>query len=266
MSIDDSADIHPTAVIADGARIGADVRIGPYCVIGDDVTIGEGTELKNHVSVDGYTLIGARNVIFPFASLGQRPQDLKYKGERTLLEIGDDNTIREYVTMNPGTEGGGGVTRVGNGNLFMNHVHVGHDCIVGNGAIFANAATLGGHVSVGDGAVLGGLAAVHQFCRIGERAMIGGLAGVVADVIPFGTVMGERAHLAGLNLVGLKRGGASRSDVAGLRAAYTALFEGEGTLGERAQRVAADHGDNPLVAQVIQFIADGSSRHITTPD
>lgn len=265
MPIDPSAQVHATAIIADGATIAADVRVGPYSVIGDDVTIGEGTEVKSHVSIDGHTVIGARNIIFPFASLGQRPQDLKYKGERTLLEIGDENTIREYVTMNPGTVGGGGVTRVGSGNLFMNHVHVGHDCIVGDGGIFANAATLGGHVTVGDRAVIGGLAAVHQNCRIGAGAMIGGLAGIAADVIPYGTALGERAHLAGLNLVGLKRRGAAKDEINGLRAAYAALFQSEGTLTERADAVAKAHGDNPLVAEVLAFITDGTSRHLTTP-
>jgi UDP-N-acetylglucosamine acyltransferase len=265
MAIDPSAQVHATAVVDDRAEIGANVVIGPFCVIGHDVTIGEGTELKAHVVVDGHTVIGKRNRIFPFASLGQEPQDLKYKGERTLLEVGDENTIREYVTMNTGTVGGGGVTRVGSGNLFMNYVHIGHDCIVGDGAIFANCATLGGHVTVGDRAVIGGLAAVHQHCRIGVGAMIGGLAGIAADVIPYGTALGERAHLSGLNLVGLKRRGAEKSDINGLRAAYGLLFEGEGTLTERAERVAASHGDNPLVAEVLAFITEGSSRHLTTP-
>ena len=265
MPIDVTAQIHPSAIVGEGAAIGAAVRIGAYCVVGDDVTIGDGTELKSHVSIDGHTVIGRRNVIFPFASLGQRPQDLKYQGERTLLEIGDDNAIREYVTMNPGTVGGGGVTRVGSGNLFMNHVHVGHDCIVGDGAIFAYAATLGGHVSVGDRAVIGGLAAVHQNCRIGAGAMIGGLAGIAADVIPYGTALGERAHLAGLNLVGLKRRGADKEHINGLRAAYAALFQGEGTLTERIAGVTEAHGDNPLVAEVLDFISDSSARHLPTP-
>ncbi|NNU80706.1 acyl-ACP--UDP-N-acetylglucosamine O-acyltransferase [Halovulum dunhuangense] len=266
MSISDSAIIHPSAIVAEGAIIGDCVRIGPYCVIGSDVTIGAGTELKSHVSIDGHTVMGEGNIVFPFASLGQRPQDLKYKGERTLLQIGNGNTIREYVTMNPGTVGGGGETRVGDGNLFMNHVHLGHDCIIGSHAIFANAATLGGHVVVGDGAVIGGLAGIHQFVRIGAGAMIGGLAGVVADVIPYGTVTGERAHLAGLNLVGLKRRGAEKAHINGLRAAYGALFEGDGTLTERAARVAESHADNPLVAEVLEFLAEGSSRHVTTPE
>lgn len=266
MTIDPSASIHASAIIADGARIGADVSIGAYCVIGPDVSIGPGTELKSHVSIDGHTRIGARNTIFPFASLGQQPQDLKFRGERTLLEIGDGNAIREYVTMNPGTEGGGGVTRVGDECLFMNHVHVGHDCIVGSRVIFANAATLGGHVVVGDGAVLGGLSAVHQRCRIGEGAMIGGLAGVVADVIPFGTVMGERAKLQGLNLLGLKRRGVDKAQISALRAAYAALFAPEGTLRERSDAVTEQYGDHPLVQQILAFIAEDTARRLTTPD
>ncbi|WP_112322592.1 acyl-ACP--UDP-N-acetylglucosamine O-acyltransferase [Oceanibium sediminis] len=266
MSISADASIHPTAVIADGAAIGAGVSIGPYCVIGAKVTLADGVELKSHVCIDGITSIGAGTVIFPFASIGQRPQDLKYRGEDSTLVVGARNTIREYVTMNPGTEGGGGITSVGDGNLFMNHVHVGHDCIIGSSCVFANAATLAGHVIVEDRVIVGGLAGIHQFCRIGQGAMIGGMAGVVADVIPYGTVMGERAKLAGLNLVGLKRGGAAKSDISGLRAAYSALFTGEGTLAERTASVRENHADNPLVAQVLDFLTSDTARHVTTPE
>ncbi|MEM7613811.1 MAG: acyl-ACP--UDP-N-acetylglucosamine O-acyltransferase [Pseudomonadota bacterium] len=266
MSIHPSAEIHATAIVEDGATIGEGVKIGAYSVIGPDVTLGAGCTVLNHVSIAGWTTMGDGNRIFPFASLGQPPQDLKYAGERTLLEIGSDNVVREHVTMNPGTEGGGGVTRVGNGGLFMNFVHVGHDCIVGDRVIFANAVTLGGHVLVGDGAVLGGLAAVHQRCRIGAGAMIGGLAGVAADVIPYGTVAGERAKLMGLNLVGLKRRGMPKDEINGLRSAFSALFEGEGTLGQRAEAVTESHGDNALVQEILSFIAEGSARHFVTPD
>lgn len=265
MTIDPSAKIHATAIVADGATIGADVSIGPYCVIGEKVTIGAGTEIKSHVCIDGITTLGAGNIVFPFASLGQRPQDLKYAGEPTTLEIGDRNTIREHVTMNPGTVGGGSVTRVGSGGLFMNYVHIGHDCIIGDNVILANVATLGGHVTVGDGAIIGGLAAIHQHCRIGHGAMIGGMSGVIADVIPFGTVQGERAHLAGLNLVGLRRRGMAKSDINGLRAAFTILFAEEGTMTDRREAVAMSHGDNPLVAEVLTFIDTASSRQLTTP-
>lgn len=266
MSDPNAASIHPSALVAEGAKIGANVSIGPYCVIGADVTLAEGVTLKSHVCVDGVTSIGAGTTVFPFASLGQQPQDLKFKGERTELVIGERNTIREYVTMNPGTAGGGGITSVGNGNLFMNLVHVGHDCRVGNNAIFANGATLAGHVTVGDGAVLGGLSGVHQFCRIGRGAMIGGLAGVVADVIPFGTVTGERGKLAGLNLVGLKRGGRDKAEINALRAAYVDLFEGEGTLADRIDRALENYGDHPLVAEVLEFLTAETSRRITTPE
>ena len=191
--------------------------------------------LHSHVAVAGRTTIGEATEVFPFASLGHQPQDLKYRGEPVELVIGARNRIREHVTMNPGTAGGGGVTRVGDDCLFMMSTHVAHDCLIGDGVIMANNATLAGHVEIGDQAVLGGLCAVHQHVRIGRGAMIGGLAGVVADVIPYGSVIGERAHLAGLNLVGLKRRGAGRDDIHGLRAAFGEMFEGEGTLQERAR-------------------------------
>jgi UDP-N-acetylglucosamine acyltransferase len=194
------------------------------------------------------------------------PQDLKYAGEPVELVIGARNRIREHVTMNPGTAGGGSLTRVGDDNLFMMSTHVAHDCLIGSNVIMANNATLGGHVVIEDFAVLGGLCAVHQHVRIGRGAMIGGLAGVVADVIPYGSVMGERAHLAGLNLVGLKRRGASREEIHGLRAAFADMFEGEGTLQERVRRAEAGHADNPLVAEVAAFMTAGSARSFTVPE
>ena len=265
MAIDSSASVHPTAIVEDGATIGAGARVGPYCVIGPEVVLGEGVVLESHVAVAGITRVGPGTRIFPFASIGHAPQDLKYHGERTELIIGANNRIREHVTMNPGTEGGGGVTRVGDGGLFMMSVHVGHDCDVGNGVILANNATLAGHVVLGDNVVLGGLAAVHQFVRIGRGAMIGGLAGVVADVIPYGSVIGERAHLAGLNLVGLKRRGAERGQIHGLRAAFGEIFAEEGTLSERVEAAAAKHAGNPLVEEVLGFITAQSSRSFTVP-
>ncbi|PJN94377.1 acyl-[acyl-carrier-protein]--UDP-N-acetylglucosamine O-acyltransferase, partial [Amaricoccus sp. HAR-UPW-R2A-40] len=200
--------IHPTAVVEPGARIGAGCRIGPYCVIGPDVMLAEGVILHSHVAIAGVTSIGAGTEIWPFASVGSAPQDLKYAGERTELIIGAKNRIREYATLNTGTVQGGGVTRIGDGNLLMMSIHVGHDCVIGNGVILVNNATLGGHVTIEDNVIVGGLSAVHQFCRLGRGAMIGGLTGVVADVIPYGMVVGERGHLGGLNLVGLKRRGA----------------------------------------------------------
>jgi UDP-N-acetylglucosamine acyltransferase len=265
MAIDPSADVHPTAVIEDGAEIGARCRIGPYCVIGPEVSIGAGSVLHSHVAVAGTTRMGEDNQVFPFASIGHIPQDLKFAGEPVELVIGARNRIREHVTMNPGTGAGGGVTRVGDDNLFMMAVHVAHDCVVGNQVIMANNATLGGHVVVEDYVVLGGLAAVHQFVRLGRGSMIGGLAGVVADVIPYGSVMGERAHLAGLNLVGLKRRGAERGDINGLRAAFAEMFEGEGTLQERMARAGAAHAGNPLVAEVVGFVTAETSRSFTVP-
>jgi UDP-N-acetylglucosamine acyltransferase len=266
MATEATAGIHPTAVIAEGATLGPGCRIGPYCVIGPEVTLGPSVVLHSHVVVEGRTAIGEGTVVFPFASLGHRPQDLKYRGEPVELVIGARNTIREHVTMNPGTEGGGSVTRVGDGCLFMMSTHVAHDCRIGDGVIMANNATLGGHVEIGDQVVLGGLSAVHQFVRIGRGAMIGGLAGVVADVIPFGSVIGERAHLAGLNLVGLKRRAAGRDAIHGLRAAFAELFEGgEGTLQERARAAGERHVGNPLVEEVVAFIAGGTSRSFTVP-
>jgi len=202
--------IHPTAIIAPGARLADDVAIGPYCVVGEHVSLGSGVSLLAHVVIEGRTTIGAGTRIFPFASIGFEPQDLKYRGEESSLEIGSNNTIREYVTMNPGTAGGGMVTRVGNNSLFMVGVHIAHDCQVGDGVVMANNATLAGHVVIEDHAILGGLSAVHQFCRIGRHAMVGGLSAVVRDVIPYGQATGDRARLSGVNIVGMQRSGFSR--------------------------------------------------------
>lgn len=264
--IDNTATLHESAIVAPGARIGAHCKIGPYCVIGPEVVLGDNVELKNHVSIDGITSIGAGTKIWPFASIGSQPQDLKFGGERTVLEIGENNSIREYVTMNPGTEGGGGKTSVGSGNLFMMMVHVGHDCSVGNNIVFANSVALGGHAVIGDNAVIGGLAGIHQFCRIGQGAMIGTGASVVNDVIPYASVVSPRGVLGGLNLVGLKRRGADKGDMNGLRAAYKTLFAEGGTLMERVERVADEHSDNPLVLDVLEFVQAASERSFCTPD
>ena len=221
--------IHPTAIVAPGAELAETVSIGPYCVIGSDVRLGERVELLSHVVVEGRTSVGEGTRIFPFASIGHQPQDLKYHGEPSTLEIGSNNQIREYVTIQPGTEGGGMLTRVGDNCLFMASAHVAHDCIVGDNVIMANNATLAGHVVVGEYAFLGGLSAVHQFVRIGKHAMVGGMSGVEADIIPFGMVIGNRAYLSGLNIVGLKRRGFSRDEIHALRNAYRLLFGPEGT-------------------------------------
>lgn len=262
-----TAIIHPTAIVAKEAHLGANVKIGPYCVVGPNVALWDDVELSAHVCVEGNTTIGKGTKVYPFSSLGQPPQDLKYRGEPSRLEIGEYTTIREHVTMNTGTLGGGMVTHVGNHCLFMVGTHVAHDCHVGNHVILANNATLAGHVKVGDYVVIGGLAAVHQFVRIGAHAMIGGLSGVEHDVIPFGSVMGERANLAGLNLVGLKRRDFSREAIHALRHAYKALFEessGE-VLEKRVAKAAKEFKDIPEVQEVLDFIHADSSRSLCVP-
>ncbi|WP_417669017.1 acyl-ACP--UDP-N-acetylglucosamine O-acyltransferase [Roseibium sp.] len=260
------ASIHPTAIIEDGATVAEGCEIGPYCVIGSKVTLAAGVKLEAHVAVAGRTTIGSGTHIFPFASIGHQPQDLKYAGEDTALEIGENNQIREHVTMNPGTVGGGGVTRVGSNSLFMMGSHVGHDCIVGDHAILANNATLAGHVELDDFVILGGLSAVRQWSRIGTGAIVGGMTGVEFDVIPFGSVIGDRARLAGLNLVGLKRKNFPREQIHALRAAYRDLFESdEGTLRERAQKVSEGSADQPLVKTVTDFILEKENRRFCTP-
>ncbi len=260
------SNLHPTAIIAPTVKLAANVSVGPYCVLGGEVEIGEGTELVSHVVIGGRTRIGKNNTIFPFASLGHAPQDLKYKGEKSQLTIGDNNVIREHVTMNPGTEGGGMMTTVGSHGLFMVGSHVAHDCRVGDHVILANNATLGGHVHVGDHSIIGGLAAVHQFVRIGAYAIVGGMSGVEHDVIPYGSVMGERANLAGLNLVGLKRHGFNRDAIHALRNAYKILFEEEtGTLADRAQKARENYAAVDEVMQVLAFMDDKGSRSLCVP-
>ncbi len=259
------AEVHPTAIVESGAHLAADARIGPYCVIGSEVELGAGVVLEAHVVVGGRTKIGAGTRIYPFASIGLPPQDLKYAGEPSTLEIGRNNVIREHVTMNPGTKGGGMVTSVGDEGLFMIGCHVAHDCRIGNNVVMANSAALGGHVHIGDFAILGGLSAVHQFVRIGAHAIIGGMSGVENDVIPYGSVMGDRAHLVGLNLVGLKRRGFSREVIHVLRNAYRLLFAQEGTMNERLQDVAQMFADNEAAMDIIRFMQLPSQRSICQP-
>ena len=258
-------EIHPTAVIDPAAEIGAGVTIGPYCVIGPNVKLGEAVVLQSHVVVDGNTEIGARTKIYPFASVGTPPQDLKFRGEPSRLVVGSDTVIREHVTMNPGTEGGGMLTSVGDRCLFMVGAHVAHDCRVGNDVILANNATLAGHVSIGDFAILGGLCALHQWVRVGAHAFVGGMSGVENDVIPFGSVIGNRAHLGGLNIVGLKRQGFPREQIHALRKAYRMLFADEGTLLERVDDVDRTFSDEPLVQTIIDFIREAADRSLCTP-
>ncbi len=245
--------IHSTAILSPKARIGQNVRIGPYCVVGDHVELGNDVTLVSHVSIDGHTSVGAGTKIYPFASIGHPPQDLKYHGEASRLIIGKNNTIREHVTMNPGTEGGGMETVVGDNGLFMMSSHVAHDCRLGNNVIMANNATLAGHVTVGDYVLIGGLSAVHQFVRIGSHAVIGGMSGVENDIIPYGRVKGERAFLAGLNLIGLERRGFDKDQIRLLQRAFNQMFGDEGTLDQRIETVETDYSDNELIMDMVRF-------------
>jgi len=249
--IDPSARVEATAVIGD------DVTVGPFCTVGPHVTLGDGCRLIAHVNVTGHTTIGARTVVYPFASLGSPPQSVHYRGGPTRLLIGADSDIRENVTMNTGTEDGGAVTEVGDKCFFMVGSHVGHDCHVGSNVVVANNVLLAGHVTVGDYVVFGGGAAVRQFVRIGDGVMIVGLSGVRADVIPFGTVQGPLAHLVGLNVIGMRRRGVSKADIHRYREAYRALFWGEGEFRARLEQVAADYGDDAQVRKMIEFIRAG---------
>ena len=258
-------EIHPTAVVAAGAQLADDVAIGPYCVVGEYVVLAPGVRLAAHVVVDGRTTIGERTRVFPFAAIGLEPQDLKYQGEPSSLVIGCGNTIREYVTINPGTAGGGMVTRIGDQCLLMVGAHIAHDCQIGDDVIMANNATLAGHVVVEEHARLGGLCAVHQFVRIGRHAMIGGMSGVERDVIPYGQVMGNRARLTGLNIIGMQRYGFARDEIQGLRSAYQFLFSGEGTLSDRVSEAAERFGGIRPVDEIIAFIRADSSRAICQP-
>lgn len=254
--------IHPSAVIEPGAEIGPGVSIGPFSVIGPQVRLAAGVELKSHVVIAGDTSVGEGTVIFPFASIGQDPQDLKFKGEHTRLEIGARNRIREYVTMNPGTEGGGGVTRIGDDGLFMANCHVAHDCQIGNRVVLVNSVAVAGHCVLGDDVIVGGLSGIHQFVRIGRGAMIGALSMVTADVIPYGLVQGPRAHLDGLNLVGLKRRGANRAEIAELREVLARLHDG--SFRDTARELASmDRG--AMVGEVLDFILGPSERSFLKP-
>lgn len=257
--------IHPTAIIESGARIGQNVKIGPYCVIGADVTLDDNVTLVSHVHIEGVTYIGAGTKVYPFASLGTPPQDLKFEGEKTELIIGKNNTIREHVTMNPGTKHGAMKTVVGDNCLFMMATHVAHDCVIGNNVIMANNATLAGHVSVGDFAVLGGLSAVHQFIRIGAHAIIGGMSGVENDVIPYGRVKGDRAYLAGLNLIGLERRGFTKEEIRKLQSAFNQLFGDEGTMDQRIETVSQDYSADPLVISIIDFAREKTKFPLCQP-
>ncbi|MBL6954193.1 MAG: acyl-ACP--UDP-N-acetylglucosamine O-acyltransferase [Alphaproteobacteria bacterium] len=259
------AKIHPTAIVEDGAALGEGVQIGPYCIVSAEANLGDGVVLDSHVVIAGRTTIGPNNRIFPFAAIGTPPQDTKYAGEPSELILGANNVIREHVTMNPGTSGGGMITRVGNNCLFMVGAHLAHDCQVGDHVILVNNVILGGHVEVQDHAIVGGMSAVHQFVRIGRHAMIGGKSAIESDVIPYGSVLGNRAYLSGLNIIGLKRRGFSRDEIHGLRAAYRLLFAQEGTMQERLVDVAAMFAEHEQVMEIVAFIQADSSRALCQP-
>ncbi len=257
--------IHATAVVDAGARLGEAVEIGPYCVVGPRVALGARTRLLSHVNIEGLTELGADCVVHPFASLGGPPQHSAYKGEDTRLVVGARNLIREHVTMNTGSAAGGGVTRVGADCTFQIGAHVAHDCQVGDGVLMTNMATLGGHVTLSDYVIVGGLAAVHQNCRVGRYAFIGGGAMAVSDVIPYGMAWGNHAHLAGLNLRGLKLRGFSRAQIHTLRAAFKDIFSGDGLFEERVSQVADAYAGSPQVMEIVDFIRADASRPLCLP-
>ena len=259
------AEIHPTAIVEPGAELGEGVSIGPYCMVGEHVVLGADVRLVSHAVVAGRTTVGPRTSIYPFASIGHPPQDTKYRGEPSRLEIGADNVIREHVTMSPGTPHGRMLTRVGSNCLFMIATHVAHDCTVGDHVVMANNASLGGHVTVGDWAILGGLSGIHQFVRIGRHAIVGGMSGVENDIIPYGSAMGDRARLTGLNLIGLRRRGFTRDTVHDLRRAFRLLFAQEGTLIERLADVAELFGNNEPVMDIVDFMRIDGERPICQP-
>ncbi len=258
------SNIHPSAVIEEGAQVDPSAKIGPFCVVGPQVVLKADVELKSHVVVTGQTEVGAGTVIFPFAVIGEIPQDLKFKGEASRLVIGERNRIREHVTMNCGTEGGGGVTRVGDDGLFMAGCHIAHDAIVGNRVIVVNNAAVAGHCVLEDDVIIGGLSGIHQWVRIGQGAIIGAVTMVTNDVIPYGLVQAPRGDLDGLNLVGLKRAGVARSDITALRAAFQMLAQGEGTFSDRARRLG-DETQSDYVRQIVDFVMADTGRHFLTP-
>ena len=256
--------IHKTVIIDPKAKIHNNVKIGPYSVVGPNVEIKENTEIQSHVSIVGNTKIGKNNKIYPFASIGNDPQDLKFQGEETKLEIGNDNKIREYVTINPGTNGGGGITKVGNNCLFMVSAHIAHDCYVGDNVILANSVPLGGHAYIEDNVIIGGNSAVQQFTRVGRSAMIGGMCGVVRDIIPYAMVHGNRSKLQGLNLIGLRRKNIPNIDIMILNDAYKEIFKNE-NLTDNLNNLDKDLRKHKLVSEVLNFIEKDKKRPICTP-
>jgi UDP-N-acetylglucosamine acyltransferase len=260
-----AGEIHPSAIAEDGARIGDNVRIGPFCVIGSEAEIADDVVLDSHVVIDGRTRIGAGTRIFPHAVIGAQPQDISYRGDTTTVEVGSNCIIREHVTIHRGTPHGRGITKVGDDCYLMVGAHIAHDCEIGNHVVIVNNVALAGHVTIGNHAILSGLTGVHQRTRIGAHAFIGGMSSIVADVIPFAAASGNRAELAGLNIVGLKRRGFDRPTIHALRAAYQAIFNGVGTLQERVDTVAVDFADVPQVMEIVEFIQAGGDRPLTRP-
>lgn len=256
--------IHSTAIVEEGAQIDPSATVGPFCIIGAQAKLGPDVVLKSHVIVEGQTQIGEGTVVFPFAVLGEIPQDLKFKGEESCLIIGARNRIREHVTMNTGTEGGGGVTRVGDDGLFMAGCHIAHDAQIGDRVIIVNSAAIAGHCVIEDNVIVGGLCGVHQWVRIGRGAIIGALSMVTADVVPHGLVQGARGELDGLNLVGLKRRGVAREDITALRAAFQMLAQGDGAFIDRANRLG-EESDSAYVQDMVRFILGDSDRGFLTP-
>ena len=259
-----SGGIHPSALIEEGAQIDATAKVGPFCVVGPDVVLGPDVELRSHVVISGRTEIGDGTMIFPFSVIGEIPQDLKYKGEQSRLVIGKRNRIREHVTMNGGTDGGGGLTRIGDDGLFMAGCHIAHDAHIGDRVIVVNSAAVAGHVVLEDDVIIGGLAGIHQFVRIGRGAIIGAVTMVTNDVIPYGLVQASRGELDGLNLVGLKRRGVARSDITALRAAFQMLAQGEGTFHDRAVRLG-NETESDYVREIVNFVLGDSDRSFLTP-
>ena len=257
--------VHPSAIVEDGAVLGEGVKIGPFCIVGRQSRLGDGVELVSHAVVTGNTSVGARTRIFPFASIGHEPQDLKYSGEANSLTIGEDCIIREGVTMNPGTAGDASRTVIGDRCVFLANAHVAHDCILGNGIIFSNGVLVAGHCKIGDNVILGGGAGVHQFCRIGRNAFIGGMAGVDNDVIPFGLALGNRAYLGGLNLVGMKRAGIGRESIHAARHAFREIFQSSSTVQQAVENLAPELAADPVVSSIASFIRESGDRSLCTP-
>ena len=256
--------IHPTAIVDKNSKISKNVEIGPYCIVGSDVEIGQNSKLHSHISIKGKTKIGKNNEIFPFVSIGTSPQDLKYKGEKNSIFIGDNNKLREYVNINPGTLQGGTITKLGDNNLLMVYCHIAHDCNIGNGIVLANNVQVGGHVKIEDNAIIGGSCAIHQFSRIGKLAMVGGMTGVLSDVIPFGLSLGNRNNLVGLNLIGLRRAKISNDDIKILQKTYDVIFSNQ-NFRSNIDNLNVDLKDNKYVKIIIDFINSDKKRPISLP-